>query len=187
MWPIAATRITFFDHLTFRTAYTYAHYTFRGESAFSGNFLPGQPRHLLRAELPYQHPCGFWASPILDWSPAEYFADSANTAPNDAYAVLGLKAGYDWRPLGLFFEANNLANKLYSASVQVDSGNLRFYERANGRSFYGGARWHLFGRIAREGGGRVQGLLVSPMWRWAQAAPANSRPPPPSQRNPPPC
>jgi len=143
MWPIAATRITFFDHLTFRTAYTYAHYTFRGESAFSGNFLLGQPRHLLRAELPYQHPCGFWASPFLDWSPAEYFADSANTAPNDAYAVLGLKAGYDWRPLGLFFEANNLANKLCSASVQVDSGHPRFYERANGRSFYGGARWHF--------------------------------------------
>lgn len=131
------------DSLTFRTAYTYAHYTFRGDSVYGNNFLPGQPRHLLRAEVRYQHPSGFWLSPLLDWSPAEYFANSANTAPNDSYAVLSLKAGHDWRHFGLFFEANNLTDKRYSASVQVDAANLRFYEPANGRSFYGGVRWHF--------------------------------------------
>jgi iron complex outermembrane receptor protein len=131
------------DRLSFRTAYTHAHYTFRGDATYGNNFLPGQPPHLLRAELPYQHPSGFWISPLLDWSPAEYFADSANTARNDAYVAWGLKAGYDWHNIGLFLEASNLTNRRYSASVQVDSGNQRYYEPANGRSFYGGARWHF--------------------------------------------
>ncbi len=84
-----------------------------------------------------------WVAPNLDWSPLHYFADSANTARNDAYAVLNLKAGYDLQRWSLFFEADNLTNKNYSASVQVDAGDQRFYEPANGRSVYGGVSWHF--------------------------------------------
>lgn len=132
------------DQLSFRSAYTYANYTFRSDPTYaSGNWLPGQPRHLLRSELKYEYGSNFWFTPILDWSPKEYFADSANTAINDQYAVLNLKAGYDWKKVGLFVEANNLADRNYSGSVQVDSGNKRFYEPANGRSVYGGLRWHF--------------------------------------------
>ena len=131
------------DRLDFRTAYTYARYTFRDDPAYGDNWLPGQPRHLLRAELTYQHPSGFWFGPTLDWSPAEYFADSANTARNDQYAVLGFKAGYDQKRWSLFLEANNMNDRLYSASVQVDAADLRFYEPANRCSVYGGVRWHF--------------------------------------------
>jgi iron complex outermembrane receptor protein len=131
------------DRLSFRTAYTFAHYTFRGDPAYGNNSLPGQPRHLLRAELRYQHPSGLWIAPMLDWSPASYFVDSANTARNDQYAALNLKAGYEFRKLGLFLEAANLTDRNYSASVQVDAGDGKFYEPANRRSVYGGVRWHF--------------------------------------------
>jgi iron complex outermembrane recepter protein len=131
------------DQLSFRSAYTFADYTFVRDSSFTGNQLPGQPRHLLRSELRYQHPSGAWIAPILDWSPASYFADSANTAANDQYAVLNLKAGYERRRWSFYLEAANLFDRNYSASVQVDSGDLRFYEPANGRSLYGGVKWHF--------------------------------------------
>ena len=131
------------DRLSFRAAYTYAHYKFRGDPAYGNNSLPGQPPHLLRAEVRYQHPTGFWIAPMLDWSPASYFVNSANTANNDQYAALNLKAGYDFGKFGLFFEAANLTDRNYSASVQVDAGDGRFYEPANRRSAYGGVRWHF--------------------------------------------
>jgi iron complex outermembrane receptor protein len=131
------------DRLSFRAAYTYAHYTFRGDPIYGDNSLPGQPRHLLRAELRYQHPTGLWIAPMLDWSPADYFVNSANTARNDQYAAFNLKAGYDWRKFGLFLEAANLTDRYYSGSVQVDAGDGRFYEPANRRSVYGGVRWHF--------------------------------------------
>jgi iron complex outermembrane receptor protein len=67
--------------------------------------------------------------------------DSANTTRNDQYAVVNLKAGYDWEKLGLYLEAANLANRQYSASVQVDNVLGRYIEPANGRSVYGGIRW----------------------------------------------
>ena len=105
--------------------------------------LPGAPRHLLRSELRYEHTRGFWVAPNVDWSPSTYFADSANTFSNDSYAVLNLKAGYDWRSFGLYFEAANLADRLYSASVVVDNELGRYLEPANGRSAFVGLRWRM--------------------------------------------
>jgi iron complex outermembrane receptor protein len=129
------------DRLTWRNAYTFARYTFRGDPSYGNNWLPGQPRHLVRSELRYEHPAGFWLAPNLDWSPETYFVDSANTATNFSYAVMNVKAGYDLHALSFFVEAANLVDKNYSASVQVDAADLRFYEPANRRSAFGGVRW----------------------------------------------
>ncbi len=79
-------------------------------------------------------------APNVDWSPATYFMDSANTARNDKYAVLNCRAGFDRQRWGIFFAANNLTDRLYSASVQVDSAAGTFFEPANGRSIFGGIR-----------------------------------------------
>ena len=46
------------DRLSFRVAHTYADYTFTKDPSFTGHWLPGQPRHLLRSELRYEHPGG---------------------------------------------------------------------------------------------------------------------------------
>lgn len=129
--------------LSWRAAYTFSNFKFTKDANFNGNFIPGAPRHLLRSELRYDHPKGFWLAPNVDWSPAAYFVNSANTVRNDQYVVFNLRAGYDRRKFGVFFEANNLANRIYSASVQVDAGDGRFFEPANGRSAFVGFYYHL--------------------------------------------
>lgn len=122
--------------LNWRNAYTFADFKFTKDADFNGNYIPGQPKHLLRSELRYDHPKKFWISPNVDWSPAAYFVNSANTFRNESYAVFNLRAGYDRARYGIFFEANNLSNRIYSASVIVDDAANRFYEPANGRSAY---------------------------------------------------
>jgi iron complex outermembrane recepter protein len=128
------------DALSARTAYTFSRFRYVDDPTYFNNCLPGAPRHLVRSELRYDHPRGFWIAPNVDWSPATYFMDSANTARNDKYAALNLRAGFDRRQWGIFFEANNLTDRLYSASVQVDNDAGRFFEPSNGRSVVGGMR-----------------------------------------------
>lgn len=91
--------------LGWRTAYTFSDFRFTEDPNFDGNYIPGAPRHLVRSELRYDHPRGFWVALNADWSPAAYFVDSANTIRNDGYAVFNLKAGYDRRRFGVYFEA----------------------------------------------------------------------------------
>lgn len=131
--------------LSWRAAYTFANFKFTDDANFKGNFIPGQPKHLLKSELRYDHPKGFWVAPNVDWSPSSYFVNSPNTFRNDSYAVFNLKAGFDRRRYGVFFEADNLANRIYSASVVVDDATNRFYEPANGRSAFGGF-YYRFGK-----------------------------------------
>jgi len=126
------------DRLNWRTAYTLSKFRYVNDSTYANNDLPGAPRHLLRTELRYDHPSGFWLAPNVDWSPASYFVNSANTARNEKYGVLNLRAGYDWKKFGVFLEGVNLTDTRYSASVQVDSDAGRFYEPSNGRSIIGG-------------------------------------------------
>ncbi len=128
------------DRLSWRSAYTWSRFRFVGDPTFGDNFLAGAPRHHLRAEVRYDTR-GFWVAPNLEWSPQTYFVDSANVTRNDKYAVLNLKAGYDWPRLSLYFEAANLTDRDYSASVQVDNALGRYIEPANARSVYGGLRW----------------------------------------------
>ena len=134
------------DSLAARTAYTFSRFRYVDDPLYFDNHLPGAPRHIVRSELRYDHPRGFWVAPNVDWSPATYFMDSANTARNDKYAVLNLRAGFDRRQWSLFFEAANLTDRLYSAAVQVDSETGNFFEPANGRSAYVGMRYRFGGK-----------------------------------------
>lgn len=128
------------DTLTFRNSYTYATFRYRNDPDYRNGFLPGQPKHLLRAELRYDSGRGFFIAPNLDWSPASYFVNSPNTVRNASYAVVNLRAGYDWAKFGLFLEAANLADRLYSGAVIVDDGAGRFFLPGNPRSIFAGVR-----------------------------------------------
>jgi len=125
------------------TAYTFANFKFTKDDNFKNNYIPGQPKHLLRSEVRFDHPKGFWFAPNLDWSPKSYYVDSANTALNDSYAVVNFRAGFEKSKYSLFFEAGNLTDKNYSASVVVDDAAGRFYEPANGRSIQIGLSYHF--------------------------------------------
>lgn len=127
-----------------RLAYTFAQYRFLDDPDFEGNDIPGAPEHHLQAELRYQHRSGLSLTPRIEWVPAEYFINSANSQKNSSWATLGLRADYDVARLGLslFAAGNNLTNTQYSASVQVDNAAGRSFEPADARSFYLGLRWN---------------------------------------------
>ena len=53
---------------------------FRQRSQLDGNNrLPGIPPFYYRAELLYEHPCGFYAGPDVEWVPFGYNVDSTAT------------------------------------------------------------------------------------------------------------
>jgi iron complex outermembrane receptor protein len=130
------------DHLSLRTSYTLARYTFVEDPNYKGNDIPGAPRQVLSAEIKYAHPSGFSLAPSVEWIPQSYFLDSPNTVKNDGWTNLSIRA--DWTTaygMTLFAAGQNLANRHFSQSAQVDNAAGKYYEPADGRSFYAGLRW----------------------------------------------
>ena len=99
--------------------------------------------HHVTAELKYSHPSGLSLAPTGEWVPESYYLDSQNTAKNGSWSTAGLRAEWLIARAGLtaFAEGRNLFDRKYSASVQVDNAAGKYYEPADGRSFYGGLRW----------------------------------------------
>ena len=131
------------DEARLRLAYTFARYRFLDDPEFEGNDVPGAPAHHLQAEVRYHHPSGFSLAPKVEWVPGSYFINSTNTASNDGWTTIGLRAEYEFDRLGLtaFAAGENLTDTQYSASVQVDNAAGRSFEPADGRAFYLGLRW----------------------------------------------
>ena len=131
------------DHIEARAAYTYSRFTFVDDSAFDGNDIPGAPRHHGSMELKYWHPSGFSIAPSLEIVPQGYFVDSGNTVRNNSWSTIGFRA--EWASptsgLTLFVAGQNLADRNYSGSVQVDNAAGNYFEPADARSFYAGLRW----------------------------------------------
>jgi iron complex outermembrane receptor protein len=130
------------DHLTLRTSYTLARYTFVEDPNYQGNDIPGAPHQVMTTEIKYTHPSGFSLTPSIEWIPQSYFLDSQNTVKNDGWTNLSLRA--DWTTgygMTLFAAAQNLTNRRFSQSVQVDNAAGKYYEPADGRSVYAGLRW----------------------------------------------
>jgi iron complex outermembrane receptor protein len=131
------------DHVEARFAYTYSRFTFVRDSVFDGNDIPGAPRHHLSVELKYWHPAGFSIAPSVELVPHSYFVDSGNTERTDSWSTIGMRAEWNSPTSGLtaFVAGQNLTNRRYSASVQVDNAAGNYYEPADARSFYAGFRW----------------------------------------------
>jgi iron complex outermembrane receptor protein len=130
------------DHLSVRTSYTLARYTYVEDPTYKGNDIPGAPHQVLDAEIKYSHPSGLSIAPGVEWVPQSYFLNSPNTVKNDGWTNVSLRA--DWStPFGmtLFAAGQNLANRRFSQSVQVDNDAGKYFEPADGRSFYAGLRW----------------------------------------------
>ena len=130
------------DHLALRTSYTLARYTYVDDSTYQGNDIPGAPRQVLATEIKYTHPVGFSLAPSIEWIPQSYFMDSQNTEKNDGWTNLSLRAELATSfGMNLFAAGQNLTNRRFSQSVQVDNAAGKWFEPADGRSFYAGLRW----------------------------------------------
>ncbi len=125
--------------------YTFTDFTieeFQTETAdFSGNGLPGVPDHTLLGELRWRHASGFSASADVHHVSSFWF-DNANTAENDPYTVINLRARHEWNAgqvrLAPFLGVNNLTDRTYSAFALINDTNRRFYNPLPGIHAFGG-------------------------------------------------
>ncbi len=135
------------EGLRISVAYTYSDFQFDeflddNGNDFSGNALPGIPDDLLRGEVAYRHPSGFYGVvDVLDVG--DFFVNNANSAINDSYSVVNLRAGFanfrfgDWT-LSPYVGINNLTDEQYAANVRINAFGGRYFEPAPERHLYGG-------------------------------------------------
>lgn len=128
--------------LTVAGTYTYSDFSFSryvaGTNNFSGNELPGIPKHNGFLELRYQDSRGLTGG--LEYqSVGKFYVNDANTAENDAYSLVNLRAGWA-RPLGRtefapFVAVNNLFSEKYSSQPQINAGAGRFFNPLPGINY----------------------------------------------------
>ncbi|MFA5902145.1 MAG: TonB-dependent receptor, partial [Hyphomicrobium sp.] len=134
------------DKVWLNAAYTFNDFHFADDALWGDNELPGAPRHFIRTELLYKHPSGVYAGPNIEWVPQAYFVDNANTLKTEAYAIWGMKVGFDnGGPITAYVEGRNLSDETYIASTSI-AGNLKgvdsaVFEPGNGRAFYAGVQY----------------------------------------------
>ena len=126
--------------------YLWNNFCYSNDAIYGSNMLPGIPEHYLRAELLYEHPCGFYIGPNLEYVPVGYSIDSQGTIFTDSYALLGAKIG--WRTghgLSAYFEVKNIIDTTYTATsgVVANAGGLDVAQflPGEGRGFYVGIEY----------------------------------------------
>jgi iron complex outermembrane receptor protein len=138
------------DTLSLRTVYNWSNFYFDSDPDFGSNQLAGIPEHLVQIELLYEHPCGFYVGPNVQWSVTKYPVDFTNTLFADPYALLGFKTGYrSPRGFSVFVEGKNLTDKEYIATTGVIDrarsapvSNLAQFNPGEGLGIYGGFEWN---------------------------------------------
>jgi iron complex outermembrane receptor protein len=136
------------DRVWFNLAYTYSNFHFDNDARWGDNQLPGAPPRLIRAEVLYKHPSGFYAGPNVEWMPKSYSADNANNLTIDPYALLNFKVGYDTGAPGWsgYLEARNLFDTRYiSSTITAETATplSALFNLGYGRAIYGGLRYRM--------------------------------------------
>lgn len=128
--------------LTLSMVYNLNDFYFDGDTQFGDNQVAGAPPQQFRFAVRYEDR-GFHVEPNIEWVPEAAWVDFANTMKSDAYAVLGVKAG--WAPVenvNLFLDARNLTDERYIPTfstltdARINATNV-FYP-GEGRAFYAG-------------------------------------------------
>jgi len=126
-------------------AYSYSDFEFdqfkTADGDFSGNRLPGVPRHRYSVALRYADPKGFTGRLRLAHV-GTFYADNANRNENDARTELVLDLGKSWQfarwQLRLKGGVINLLDQRYNDNVRINAFGGRFFEPAPDRHFYAG-------------------------------------------------
>jgi iron complex outermembrane receptor protein len=142
-----------FDRLVVRNNFFWNDFRFRNDPTFGDRLLPGYAPYYYRGEMMYEHPCGFYAGPNVEWSPVRFAADMARTTFADPYALLGFKLGYKTQKgVSFFAEVRNILDENYSpttgvvanASLLPTPPNPRpgaVFLPGDGRAFYAGVEF----------------------------------------------
>ncbi|HKJ90586.1 MAG TPA: TonB-dependent receptor [Oceanipulchritudo sp.] len=125
--------------------YTYSDFRYDrfivGESDFSGNRVPGIPRHYGGLDIAYNRGTGLFAV-LRTRLVGTYHADDANSEKIDTHSVTDLRLGYRWRAgawsMEPFLGIDNLFDRSYFDNIRLNAFGGRHFEPAPGRSIYGG-------------------------------------------------
>jgi len=138
---------TRFDRLVVRNNFFWNDFRFKNDPTFGDRLLPGYAPYYYRGELMYEHPCGFYAGPNVEWSPVRYAPDMARTTFADPYALLGFKLGYKTQKgVSFFAEVRNITDETYSPTTGVVTnatapGAGAVFLPGDGRAFYAGVEF----------------------------------------------
>ena len=133
--------------INFDQTYTLNDFHFQDDAVYHNNRLGGIPIHVYEASLMYQSPFGFYAGPNVQCNFSRYPVDQQNTVFAPSYFLLGFRTGWAFSlgntKISVFFEAKNLTNKNYAASVDpIPNAQVpldpQIFHPGDGRSFYSG-------------------------------------------------
>jgi iron complex outermembrane receptor protein len=104
---------------------------------FSGNSLPGLPRHFGYIGLHYESGKGISATLESVYS-GKLFANTANTVSVPGYAVANFRVSHEFTrgnwTLRPYLGVNNLFGERYNSNIRINAFGDRFYEPAPGRN-----------------------------------------------------
>ncbi|MCA1778770.1 MAG: TonB-dependent receptor, partial [Xanthomonadaceae bacterium] len=131
------------EHWQLRAGYTWSDFEFdrfvTPDGNFSGNRLPGVPRHRGFGALGWSGPAGYYAGIDLR-AASEVVADNANTAASPDYATVDVHAGRSFSAGRLDFDVSagvaNLFDEHYIDNVRVNAFGGRFFEPAPGTTYH---------------------------------------------------
>ncbi|MCP1676217.1 iron complex outermembrane receptor protein [Natronocella acetinitrilica] len=136
------------DNLSVSGAWTVSDFRFTDfEDAdgtdFSGNRLPGLPKHALFGEIAWREPNGAYA--IVDaLVVSRVYANNANDENVGGYGLVNTRVGTVQRmgtsEVETFVGLNNVFDRDYFSNVRVNANNAQYYEPAPGRNVYAGVR-----------------------------------------------
>jgi iron complex outermembrane recepter protein len=134
------------EGLSLNQAYTWNDFRFSEDPVLGSNRIAGIPEYVYRAELLYEWLHGYYFGPSFEWVPADYPVDHANTLLAQAYAIVGLKAGYRReRGWAWFIEGKNLSDAHYVATTEVIADargqDLPVFFAGDGIAAFAGLEW----------------------------------------------
>ena len=110
------------------------------EGSFSGNEIPGVPRHKGSLAAEFNFGKGIHLSTKANIVGSRYFmSDWANQVERQSgYYTFDMKLSYAWRGLKAFIGVNNLFNRKYAEFAVVDSIGTQYFYPSPERNFIGG-------------------------------------------------
>jgi iron complex outermembrane receptor protein len=111
--------------------------------SFSGNEIPGVPRHKGSVAADLNIGKGIHLDAKLNLVGARYFiSDWANQVERQGgYYTMDMRLSYAWKGLKAFIGVNNLFNRKYAEFAVVDSVGTQYFYPSPGRNFIGGVSY----------------------------------------------
>jgi len=119
--------------------YSYIRPILRGDS-FSGNDMPGVPRHKGSIGTEVDFGRGFQLSTKANIVGSRYFFGDWNNEVErlGGYYTLDVKLSYAWKGLKAFVGVNNLFNRKYAEFAAISSSKTEYFYASPERNFIGG-------------------------------------------------